>query len=164
MGDPYEVNGGDPDDAHASYASPDKGDWEPPKWSRRAAGSIEDPDNPSSIAVLVVDDDPSVRSSVSDILRTVGYTTIEAADGEDALAMLATMRFDVMVLDLKLPRRDGASLLAELPAPPPVVVVTGLELDDESWRRFGSKVVTHLSKPVLPQRLLDAVADAVGSH
>jgi CheY-like chemotaxis protein len=110
--------------------------------------------------VLVVEDNESIRSSMSEILRTVGYTVIEAADGEDALSLL-TMRFDAMVLDLKMPRRDGASLLSALSEPPAVVVVSAFELDDETRHRPGSTIVAHLSKPVPPQQLLDAVADAV---
>jgi CheY-like chemotaxis protein len=111
--------------------------------------------------VLVVDDNDDFRSSTSDILRTVGYTVFEAADGEDALSLLTTMRFDAMVLDLKMPRRDGASLLSALSEPPTVVVVSAFELDDETRHRAGSTIVAHLSKPVPPQQLLDAVADAV---
>jgi two-component system capsular synthesis sensor histidine kinase RcsC len=111
--------------------------------------------------VLVVEDNENVRSSFSDILRTVGYTVMEAADGEDALSLLATTRFDAMVLDLKMPRRDGASLLSALSEPPAVIVVSAYELDDETRHRVGSTIVAHLSKPVPPQQLLDAVADAV---
>jgi CheY-like chemotaxis protein len=111
--------------------------------------------------VLVVEDNESIRSSLSDILRTVGYSVIEAADGEDALSLLTTTRFDAMVLDLKMPRRDGASLLSALSEPPAVIVVSAYELDDETRHRAGSTIVAHLSKPVPPQQLLDAVADAV---
>jgi CheY-like chemotaxis protein len=122
---------------------------------------VETVENPSEVNVLVVEDNDDLRSSMSDILRTVGYTVIEAADGEDALNLVTTMRFDAMVLDLKMPRRDGASLLSALSEPPAVVVVSAFELDDETRHRAGSTIVAHLSKPVPPQQLLDAVADAV---
>lgn len=118
-------------------------------------------EDPSEVSVLVVEDNEDVRSSLSHILRTVGYTVIEAADGEDALGLLTTVRFDAMVLDLKMPRRDGASLLSALSEPPAVIVVSAYELDDETRHRAGSTIVAHLSKPVPPQQLLDAVADAV---
>jgi CheY-like chemotaxis protein len=118
-------------------------------------------ENPGEVSVLVVEDNEDIRTSLSDILRTVGYTVIEAADGEDALGLLTTMRFDAMVLDLKMPRRDGASLLSALSEPPAVIVVSAYELDDETRHRAGSTIVAHLSKPVPPQQLLDAVADAV---
>jgi two-component system, chemotaxis family, chemotaxis protein CheY len=140
----------------------DRVSWQPPTWLRHPSGSSDALDSPNSVAVLVVDDNEAVRSSFSDILRSAGYTVIEAADGEDALSLLTTMRFDAMVLDLKMPRRDGASLLAALSEPPAVVVVSACELDDKTRNVAGSTIVTHLRKPVPPQQLLDAVADATG--
>jgi len=145
----------------AATGTLDRGAWQPPKWSRRSSDSSSTLENPGEVAVLVVEDNKDIRSSFSDILRTVGYTVIEAADGEDALDLLTTMRFDAMVLDLKMPRRDGASLLSALSDPPAVVVVSAYELDDRTRHRAGSTIVAQLSKPVAPQQLLDAVADAV---
>jgi len=145
----------------AATGTRNRGTWQPPQWSRRSSVSSTTLAYPSEVRVLVVDDNEAMRSSLSDILRTVGYTVIEAADGEDALSLLTTMRFDAMVLDLKMPRRDGASLLSALSEPPAVVVVSAFELDDETRHRAGSTIVARLSKPVPPQQLLDAVADAV---
>lgn len=139
----------------------DRRAWQPPKWSRPTSVSSSTKENPSEVSVLVVEDNEDIRSSLSDILRTVGYTVAEAADGEDALGLITTMRFDAMVLDLKMPRRDGASLLSALSEPPAVIVVSAYELDDETRHHTGSTIVAHLSKPVPPQQLLDAVADAV---
>jgi CheY-like chemotaxis protein len=139
----------------------DRGSLRPHKWSRWSSISSSTLANSSEASVLVVEDNEDVRSSLSDILRTVGYRVFEAADGEDALSLLTTTRFDAMVLDLKMPRRDGASLLSALSEPPAVIVVSAYELDDETRHRAGSTIVAHLSKPVPPQQLLDAVADAV---
>jgi len=139
----------------------ERGSWQPPKWSRRSSPSSSTSDNPTrAVAVLVVDDNESIRSSLTDILRTVGYTTIQAADGEDAMRLLTTMRFDVMVLDLRMPRIDGVSLLAALSKPPPVVVVSAYEMEDEARRRVGGKIFSYLSKPISPQHFLDVVAVA----
>lgn len=145
----------------AATGTQDRGASQPPKWSTRSCVSSSTLDSPSEVSVLVVEDNDNIRSSMSDILRTVGYTVEEAADGEDALSLLTVKRFDAMVLDLKMPRRDGASLLSALSEPPTVVVVSAFELDDETRHRAGSTIVAHLSKPVPPQQLLDAVADAV---
>lgn len=145
----------------AATGTQDRRAWQPSKWSPGASVSSSTPDNASEARVLVVEDNDDIRSSMSDILRTVGYIVEEAADGEDALNLLTAKRFDAMVLDLKMPRRDGASLLSALSEPPTVVVVSAFELDDETRHRAGSTIVAHLSKPVPPQQLLDAVADAV---
>jgi CheY-like chemotaxis protein len=111
--------------------------------------------------VLVVDDEDDVRVSIADILRGVGYTVMAAADGDEALRLLTSTRFDAMVLDLKMPRRDGVSLLAALSTPPPVVVLSAHELDDDDLDRVGDAIVAYLRKPAPPQRLIDAVASAV---
>ncbi len=136
--------------------------WRPPAWARRHGSPSREPEDANARAVLVVDDEEAVRASVADVLRTVGYTVIEAADGEDALRLLTTMRFDAMVLDLKMPRRDGVSLLGSLTRPPPVVLLSAHDLDEQARRRVGTAIVTYLQKPVPPQRLLHAVAAAVG--
>ena len=133
-------------------------DWRPPAWSILASDTTG---KRGAKAVLVVDDAEAIRTSVADILRAVGYTVIEAADGVEALRFLTTMRFDAMVLDLNMPRMDGVSLLAAVRKPPPVVVLSAYTMDDEARRRVGSAIVTYLEKPVRPQRLLDALEAAM---
>jgi len=117
-------------------------------------------DNPRAASVLVVDDDGAIRSSMVDILDSAGHMAIPVADGDAALRVLRTLRFDVLVVDLKMPRLDGISLLAALTRPPPVVTVSAFDLDGALYRRVQSKIFSHLSKPVPPEQLLDAVARA----
>jgi CheY-like chemotaxis protein len=136
--------------------------WQPPDWSRRRDAFPADAGRPNAMAVMVVDDEESVRATVADVIRTVGYTVIEASDGADALRFLSTMWFNAIVLDLHMPRLDGATLLSSLRRPPPVVVLSGYEMEEESRRRFGRAIVTYLHKPVPPPILLDALSEAVG--
>jgi len=138
----------------------DRATWTPPAWSRHAA--VASLPRPNAMAVLVVDDEEAVRVSVADVIRTAGYTVIESSDGEDALRLLSTMRFDAIVLDLHMPRLGGVAMLSALPKPPPVVVLSGYELEEESRQQVGRAIVTTLRKPVPPSVLLDALADAVG--
>jgi len=138
--------------------SEDNGSWQPHERPLTTSGSS---DNPNALSVLVVDDDEAVRSSAGDVLRTAGYTVTEAADGIDALKLLTASRFDAMVLDLNMPRHDGVCLLAALSRPPPVVIISASEMDEEARQRYGSTIVKQLSKPAPPEQLLEAVADAV---
>lgn len=65
--------------------------------------------------VLVVDDDPGIRESVTEVLTAEGYRVLQAADGAEALLQLS--RFPghcVVLLDLAMPRMNGLELLAEL--------------------------------------------------
>jgi signal transduction histidine kinase/CheY-like chemotaxis protein len=91
-------------------------------------------------SVLVVDDDHAMRRLVVETLARNGGDLREAADGTEALAMIAASQPDVVVLDLKMPGLDGFGVLDRLLERPetrglPVVVLTGRDLS-ESERRF----------------------------
>jgi len=111
-------------------------------------------------SVLVVDDEESVRTSVAAILRSSGYEVIEAADGEDALAMLDRHDVKVVILDVRMPRLDGIGVLDALDEPPAVVLMSAHVLAADVRARIEEKVVSFLQKPVPPRRLLDEVAAA----
>ena len=64
--------------------------------------------------VLVVDDEPKIREVLSRYLVADGFEVAEAADGDEALAMVARLRPEVVILDVRLPGRDGFAILAEL--------------------------------------------------
>ncbi len=77
--------------------------------------------------VLVADDDRTIRRNLVLFLRSEGYEAIEAADGDEALARIKSDAPDAVLLDLKMPGRDGLEVLAELGpalADLPVIVVT----------------------------------------
>ena len=58
--------------------------------------------------LLLVEDEPSLRESVARKLHRAGYETDDCGDGETALEMLAAERYDLVLLDLNLPRVDAA--------------------------------------------------------
>jgi len=126
-------------------------------------GSSSEASQRQTISVLVIEDDPGVRESTADLLRDSGYDVLEAADGIEGLRQLRERSFDVVILDLRLPRLDGPELLDAVKAPPPVVIVSALEYFEEVEvrQRFESKVFAVLRKPVSPERLLAVVAEAV---
>lgn len=111
-----------------------------------------------SPGVLVVDDEPDVRSSVADILRDAGYDVEEACDGDEALDILSRRRVDAMLLDLVMPRRDGIGVMEALVDPPPVLVISAHRLDGPVRSKLADKVVDFLEKPVRPQVLLAHLA------
>lgn len=84
---------------------------------------------PSS-TVLVVDDDPGIRESVTEVLTAEGYRVLQAGDGVEALEHLAHLAERcVVLLDLAMPRMNGIEFLAELSrrgpiAPTPVLVMS----------------------------------------
>lgn len=66
------------------------------------------------ISILVVDDELSIRESLSGWLQQDGYEVATAADGIAAWAMIQENRYDIMLIDVKMPRMDGLSLLKKL--------------------------------------------------
>ena len=82
--------------------------------------------------VLVVDDSAAIRKILTKVLRQTGMaiqTIHEAGDGQEALALLALHRIDLVLSDINMPKMDGLQLLASLKASPqwqkiPVVMIT----------------------------------------
>jgi two-component system KDP operon response regulator KdpE len=110
------------------------------------------------VRVLIVDDEPDVRALVRSSLAFArqDLTPLEAADGDEALAMIYNERPDIVVLDLALPRRDGFALLEQVrqKSDLPIIVLTarGLEEDKIKGLRLGAD--DYLTKPFSPQELV----------
>ena len=64
--------------------------------------------------VLIADDEDSIRTLVSRMLRRSGFNTVEAKDGQDAIEQLETGPFDAILLDLMMPRVDGFGVVQHL--------------------------------------------------
>jgi DNA-binding NtrC family response regulator len=84
--------------------------------------SVRDEARPGSASILVVDDEPLIRWSLVERLRSEGYDVAEAPTGRDALARAAE-GVDLVLLDYKLPDLDGVSVLKALKAADPDVLV-----------------------------------------
>ncbi len=108
--------------------------------------------------VLIVDDEPDVRALVRSSLSFArqDLTPLEAADGDEALAMIYSERPDLVVLDLAMPRRDGFALLEQVRQKTdlPIIVLTarGLEEDKIKGLRLGAD--DYLTKPFSPRELV----------
>ena len=70
--------------------------------------------NSSNMKVLVVDDEPSVRTSLGFMLEQSGVGFAEASGGDAAIAALERERFDAVVLDILMPDKDGLETLVEI--------------------------------------------------
>ena len=108
--------------------------------------------------VLIVDDEPDVRALVRSALSYArqDLTAVEAADGDEALAMIHSERPDLVVLDLALPKRDGFTVLEQVREKTdlPIIVLTarGLEEDKIKGLRLGAD--DYLTKPFSPRELV----------
>ena len=112
--------------------------------------------------VLVVDDEPLARRRLCRMLAKLRVEVGgEAADGAEALALVARERFDALLLDIRMPGMDGLALAASSDELPPIVFTTAY--DEHAVRAFEVSAVDYLLKPVKLERLraaLDKVARA----
>ncbi|MDB6094336.1 MAG: cya [Verrucomicrobia bacterium] len=107
-------------------------------------------------SILVVDDSDSLREVLVLTLRDLGYENIsEARDGQAALDLLQEKEFDLIVLDIEMPRLDGYAVLAKLKSDPfrrhlPVIVASGLDQLEAVVRCIELGAEDFLPKPVHP--------------
>ncbi|HXX89044.1 MAG TPA: response regulator [Acidimicrobiales bacterium] len=117
------------------------------------------------VRVLVADDDRALRTTTVAILRIAGFEVSEAEHGDEVLERLAEAPVDVLVLDVRMPGRDGIAVVEEMrprPPPPAVLMVSAYALDQEVRDRLGSRVRRYLRKPVRPEHLVSEVEEAAG--
>ena len=111
--------------------------------------------------VLVVDDDPDIRESLSDVLTDEGYQVVTAVDGRDALVKLRGPGVSpcVILLDLMMPVMSGVQFYAEKQSDPklswiPVVIVSA---DGNVRLKASSLGGEYIAKPVRIEQVLDVV-------
>jgi DNA-binding response OmpR family regulator len=114
----------------------------------------------TDLDVLVVEDDEDVRTSLAEIVCTEGLTVGTAHNGREALRVLRSASVGVLVLDLKMPVVSGYAVVDELEAPPPIVVLTGNEREEEVDRR-SAKLTGFLQKPCGSHRLVTVVTSCL---
>ena len=101
--------------------------------------------------ILVADDEAGVRSFLAETLELGGHEVAQASDGEEALALLARRAFDLLVTDLRMPKRDGMEVLREAHARQPdleVIVLTAHGSVSSAVEAMRLGAFDYLQKPV----------------
>ena len=114
--------------------------------------------------ILLVDDQSSMRLTLTALLKQAGHTMMQAATGEDALKKLAQNDFDVVVTDLKLDDIGGLDILRAAKAANPqteVIVLTGYSSVETAVEAMKLGARDYLTKPVNGEELKMAVAGAM---
>ena len=111
--------------------------------------------------ILVVDDDHISREAVGELLEDEGFTVALAADGHEAIAVLASFAPDLVLTDLQMPRLDGVGLLNHLrtvsPSLPVLIFTADITIDAQyTARRLG--VQDYLNKPLDFDDMLTRIA------
>lgn len=114
--------------------------------------------------ILIVDDDAVVRRSFSRVLSGAHCRTASVVDGEDAMRAMARERFDVVLLDLRMPGADGITVLKAIKARWPeseVVVITGYPSVETAKQAVRLGACDYLAKPVGPEAVIHAAQGAL---
>jgi DNA-binding response OmpR family regulator len=114
--------------------------------------------------ILVVDDDRTTRHVLNKVLTAAGFSTTVAKDGVEALKTLRAKRFDLLLLDVWMPRMNGLELLAKLrsrKSRPRVVVMTSDDAPETLLKAVREQAFTYVHKPVESQELLQTVRAAL---
>jgi DNA-binding NtrC family response regulator len=115
--------------------------------------------------VLIVEDEPSTRVGLTELVRTWGFTTDAAGDGEEALQRITTFRPSIIISDMVMPRMGGLELLRALKDDGgdfTVVILTAQGTVETAVEAIKEGAYDYLTKPIEPQRLkilLDKVVE-----
>jgi DNA-binding NtrC family response regulator len=118
-------------------------------------------------AIAVVDDESEIREGLELLLTTEGYSVTSAETGEEGLALLETHPFDLLLLDVSLPGRNGLDLLQEIRRRDPhlaVVLITAYGSIEMARAAFKNGAQDYITKPWSNDELLIQVAQAVERH
>lgn len=132
--------------------------------ARKIGGASPTAPSATTPLVMVVDDDPDVRDSLTDMFLSVGIEAVTFGSTADMLAHGIPDRPSCLVLDLRLPGSSGLELqtqLAKRGVNIPIIFITGHADVPTSVRAMKAGALDFLPKPFLEQDLLDTVADAL---
>lgn len=115
-----------------------------------------------TIRIVLVDDDPLVRAGLKLILGGSPDLDVvaEAVDGADALAVVARTKPDVVLMDIRMPRKDGLAATAEIlarPDAPRIVVLTTFDSDDMVLKALQAGASGFLLKDTPPAAMIEAI-------
>ncbi len=110
--------------------------------------------------ILVVDDEPVARQSLTDILKLEGYTVASAPNGQAAVEYVRTQNVDLMIVDLKMPGMDGLEVVQVVNQVSPeteVILLTAYGSTETAIQALRLRIHDYLLKPASPAQILATV-------
>ena len=120
--------------------------------------------NENQTTVLIVDDEPAIRLSLRTILTGLGFTVVEAARGEEAVALVRTAQFDVVLLDINMPGLGGIAvcrLMRKIAPPLPIVMLTVQGTEERKVEALDAGADDYVTKPFQLRELIARIRSAV---
>ena len=123
-------------------------------------------ENQEKARILLVDDEPGIRTAVQAYLKDEGFDVTTAIDGEDGLQKATQMMPDVVITDVMMPRCDGYELLEKLRSDErlggtPVIFLTAKGMTLDRTQGYEAGVDDYISKPFNPDELVARVKNVV---
>jgi response regulator NasT len=122
--------------------------------------------SPNQIArILIAEDETLIRMDLAEMLREAGYEVVgEAADGVEAIELVKTLKPDLAILDVKMPRLDGISAASEISAYCPTLMLTAFSQRELVERARDAGVMGYVVKPFTIDDLIPAIEIAYSRH
>jgi response regulator NasT len=119
---------------------------------------------PPARTVVIAEDEALIRLDLAEMLAEEGYQVVgEASDGEQAVRLATDLRPDLVILDVKMPRKDGIDAAAEIVAAQiaPVVILTAFSQRELVERARDAGAMAYLTKPFSQSDLVPAIELAI---
>ena len=114
--------------------------------------------------ILVADDDRTTRFAISSMLKKAGYAVTAAKDGAEALRNIQKKSFDLVFLDIWMPKLTGLEVLARVRAGksrPKIIIMTSYSTPETLLRAIREQAYEYLSKPFPPKETVEVAARAL---
>ena len=120
--------------------------------------------------ILIVEDETDIREVYVEVLTSAGYTVDQAADGEVGMQKIKEGNWDLLLLDIMLPGKDGLKILKEIKETPglkkgPVIALTNLNSESIIHEVFTSGADGYLIKSeITPDKVVEEIAKVLGKE
>ena len=123
---------------------------------------------PGDLKVLIVDDDPLNRMLIEKIIYKSGFQYSTASDGEEALEKAFSEHFDIILLDIMMPGKDGFQVCEEIRANPatqniPIIFITAKNDEESVQKGYGCGAQDYITKPFDQHKLIKSMRKHLGT-
>lgn len=115
--------------------------------------------------ILIADDEPLIRVDLKELLEEIGHQVVaETGDGKEALALLNTVRPDLVILDIKMPGMSGIEVARRIAYEYPVIILTAFSERSLIEQAKDAGVMAYITKPFRDGTLTPAIELAVSNY
>jgi CheY-like chemotaxis protein len=117
------------------------------------------------LSLLITDDDRAFRETLQTVFRPLGFRTLLAADGEEALTTIHHVSIDLLLVDLHMPRLNGIELLGSLQILKPelpTILISARVTEVIREQAYATNAALVLSKPISAREITQAVISIIG--